>query len=105
MDNEIRLAIVKFAEKAKKAYMFEYCKHTYLNEGDTVIVLDSAGNESEATVVDTVTFNLKYESDKDELNRLLMVAGVEMPFRKVVGKVKRTYFKYEDEVSADENDD
>lgn len=103
--DEIRVCVVKFGQKARKAYMFEYCEGIYLDVGDTVIVLDSAGNESEATVVDTVSFNLKYESDKDELNRLLMVAGVEMPFRKVVGRVERTYFDYGDEVNADENDD
>jgi len=104
MDNEIRVAIVKYAEKAKKAYMFEYGEGIYLKEGDTVIVLNANGEETEAIVVDTVTFNLKYGSDKEELNRLLMVAGVEMPFRRVVGSVKRTYFKYGEEVDADEDD-
>lgn len=97
MDNEISVAIVKYAEKAKKAYMFEYGEGIYLKEGDTVIVLNANGEETEAIVVDTVTFNLKYESNKDELNRLLMVAGAEMPFRKIVGKVERTYFNYEED--------
>lgn len=97
MDNEISVAIVKYTEKAKKAYMFEYGDGIYLKEGYTVIVLNANGEETEAIVVDTVTFNLRYESDRDELNRLLMVAGAEMPFRKIVGKVERTYFNYEED--------
>lgn len=97
MDNEINVAIVKYTEKAKKAYMFEYGEGIYLKEGYTVIVLNANGEETEAIVVDTVTFNLRYESDRDELNRLLMVAGAEMPFRKIVGKVERTYFNYEED--------
>ena len=97
MGNEIRVVLVKYTEKAKKAYMFEYGEGIYLKDGDTVIVLNANGEETEATVVDTVSFNLKYESDKEELNRLLMAAGTEMPFRKVVGKVNRTYFDYKED--------
>lgn len=97
MDNEIKVVLVKYTENAKKAYMFECSMHTYFKEGDTVIVLNANGEETEATVVDTVSFNLKYESDKEELNRLLMAAGTEMPFRKVVGKVNRTYFDYKED--------
>lgn len=96
MSKRIKVAFVKYTEKARKAYMFEYGDE-YISEGDTVIVMDADGNEQEATVVDTDSYDLDAKFDKDELNRLLMVAGVEMPFRKIVGKVERTYFNYEED--------
>lgn len=101
----IKLAFIRFGAKAKKAYIFEYDKNIFLNEGDTVIVINSDGDEIEATVVETEGYDLTSHFDKEELNRLLLVAGVGMPFKKIKGKVTREYFKYEDEVSADENDD
>lgn len=105
MDNEIGVAVVKYTEKAKRAFMFEYGEGIYLKEGDTVIVPDVTGSEHEAIVIDTVSFDLRYESDKEELNRLLSVAGVELPLRRVIGKVVRTYFKYGEKENADEDDD
>lgn len=102
MSERIRVAFVKFTKKARKAYMFEY-GDSYIREGDTVIVMDADGNEQEATVVDTDSYDLNATYDKEELNRLLMVAGVNMPFRKIKGKVTREYFDYEDEVKDDEN--
>ena len=97
MSENIRVAIVKFAPKARKAYMFEYPSGVYLEEGDTVLVENPDGDEVEATVVDTGHFNSKYETDADEFNRLLMVAGVEAPLKKVLGTVERTYFNYKEE--------
>ena len=101
---DLKICLVKYnVEKNRKAYMFEMPEKSYFEEGDTVIVPDVSDNEREATVIDTVSFNLRYESDKEELNRLLNVAGVELPLKKVLGKVKRTYYIYEDEVKEDEN--
>lgn len=97
MEGNIKVAIVKFALKAKKAYMFEYPSGVYLHEGDTVIVENSEGDEVEATVVDTVHFDFKYGTDEEEFNRLLMVAGVEAPLKRVLGAVERTYFNYKEE--------
>lgn len=94
-ERRIKVAFVKFTEKAKKAYMFEY-GDVYIREGDTVIVMDADGNEQEATVIDTDSYDLDTKFDKDELNRLLMVAGVEMPFRKIKGRVTREYFNNEE---------
>lgn len=94
-ERRIKVAFVKFTEKAKKAYMFEY-GDVYIREGDTVIVMDADGNEQEATVIDTDSYDLNAKFDKDELNRLLMVAGVVMPFRKIKGRVTREYFDYEE---------
>ena len=90
---KIKVCFVKFTEKARKIHMFEMPYDRYLEEGDTVIVPDADGNETEAVVVDTATYQQKYEHEWDELNRLLDVAGVELPLRKVIGKVERTYYK------------
>lgn len=97
MEENIKVAIVKFAPKARKAYMFEYPSGVYLDEGDTVIVKNADGDEVEATVVDTEHFNFKYGNDESEFKRLLMVAGVEAPLKKVLGTVERTYFNYKEE--------
>ena len=104
MEDKIKVCFVKFnVEKGKKMYLFEIPTNVYLDEGDTVIVPDISGIEREATVIDTDTFTSKYESDMEEFKRLLGVAGVELPLKRVIGKVRRTYFKYEDEVKDDEN--
>ena len=95
MSERIKVAFVKFTEKAKKAYMFEY-GDAYIRDGDTVIVIDADGNEQEATVVYTDSYDLSARYDKDELNKLLMVAGVALPFRKIKGRVTREYFNYEE---------
>lgn len=97
MEGNIRVAIVKFAPKARKAYMFEYPSGVYLEEGDTVLVEDPDGNEVEATVVDKTHFDFKYGTDANDFNRLLMVAGVEAPLKRVLGAVERTYFNYKEE--------
>lgn len=94
-ERRIKVAFVKFTEEAKKAYMFEY-GDAYIRDGDTVIVMDAAGNEQEATVVDTDSYDLDAVFDKKELNKLLMVAGVDMPFRKIKGRVTREYFNNEE---------
>lgn len=94
-ERRIKVAFVKFTEEAKKAYMFEY-GDAYIRDGDTVIVMDAAGNEQEATVVDTDSYDLDAVFDKKELNKLLMVAGVNMPFRKIKGRVTREYFNNEE---------
>lgn len=97
MEGNIRVAIVKFAPEARKAYMYEYPSGVFLEEGDTVLIENSDGDEIEATVVDTEHFNFKYGNDESEFKRLLMVAGVEAPLKKVRGTVERTYFNYKEE--------
>lgn len=99
----IKVCFVKFAPKARKIYMFEMPSDSYLEEGETVIVPDADGNETEATVVDTEKYQQKYEHEWDDLKRLLNVAGVELPLRKVIGKVKRTYYEWEGADNADED--
>lgn len=106
MSENIRVAIIKFGDpkKARKAYLFEYPSGVGLQEGDTVIVENSDGDEVEATVVDTDHFEFKYGSDKRNFNRLLMVAGVEAPLKKILGTVERTYYKWNEDVTEDEDE-
>lgn len=98
----IKVCFVKFTEKARKIYMFEMPSDSYLAKGETVIVPDADGNETEATVVDTEKYQQKYEHEWDDLKRLLNVAGVELPLRKVLGKVERTYYKWDETEEEDE---
>ena len=100
---KIKVCFVKFTPKARKIYMFEMPYDSYLEEGETVIVPDADGNETEATVVDTEKYQQKYEHEWDDLKRLLNVAGVELPLRKVIGKVERTYYEWEGADNADED--
>lgn len=100
---KIKVCFVKFAPKARKIYMFEMPYERYLEEGETVIVPDADGNETEATVVDTEKYQQKYEHEWDDLKRLLNVAGEELPLRKVIGKVERTYYEWEGADNEDED--
>ena len=102
MKGNIRVAIVKYAPKARKGYLFEYPSGVFLNEGDTVIVENSDGDEVEATVVDKEHFDFKYETDEADFNRLLMIAGVEAPLKRIKGTVERTYYKWDKTEEEDE---
>lgn len=97
---KIKVAFVKFAPKARKLYMFEMPFESYLEEGNTVIVPTPDGDETEAVVVSTEDYEQRYSHEWENFNRLLGVAGVELPLRKVLGKVSRKYFDY-----TEENDD
>ena len=84
--------------------MFEYPDNRYLEEGDTVLVENSDGDEVEATVVDTQLFNLKYDGDRKDLERLLMVTSQELPLKRVLGTIERTYYKWDEEETEDEDE-
>ena len=95
---KIKICFVKFQPQHKKTYMFEMPYGVFLNNGDTVIVPDVTGDEVEATVTGTERYDLdKYPSDKEEFERLLNVAGVELPLKKVLGTIEREYFKWEED--------
>lgn len=101
---DLKICLVKYnVEKNRKAYMFEMPENSYFDDGDTVIVPDVSDSEREATVIDTVSFDLRYESDKEELNRLLSVAGVELPLKRILGKVERTYYNWEEDADGEES--
>lgn len=102
-NGKIKVCFVKFRPEHKKTYLFEMPYGAFLNKGDTVIVPDVTGNEVEAIVTGTERYDLdSYPSDKEELERLLNVAGVELPLKKVLGTVEREYFKYK---GGDTNED
>ena len=94
---KIKVAFVKFAPKARKLYLFEMPFESYLEEGETVIVPDADGNETEAVVVSTDKYEQRYSHEWDDFNRLLGVAVVELPLRNVLGKLSRKYFDYTEE--------
>lgn len=96
MSENIRVAFIKYTDKARKNYMFEYPPGEHLEEGDAVIVENSDGDEVEATVVDTEHFDFRYPNDEHTFKRLLMVAGVELPLKRIKGTVERSYFKWND---------
>lgn len=95
---KIKICFVKFQPQHKKTYMFEMPYGAFLNKGDTVIVPDATGDEIEATVMGTEKYDPeKYPTDREEFERLLNVAGVELPLKKVLGTVVREYFKWEED--------
>ena len=98
MNGKIKVAFIKFMPQHKKTYMFEMPTDEYLDEGNTVIVPNSGDDPIEAKVVDTQTFDFRYESHEEEFNRLIAVAGADLPLKKVIGKVRRTYYKYGEEM-------
>lgn len=98
---KIKVAFVKFAPKARKTYLFEMPFDSYLEGGDTVIVPNADGEETEAVVVDTERYQKKYNEWNDFI-RLLGVAGVELPLKKVLGEVKRIYYSYKEDNNEDD---
>lgn len=104
-NGKIKVCFVKFRPEHKKTYLFEMPYGAFLDKGDTVIVPDVTGDEVEATVMGTENYNLdKYPTDKKQFERLLSVAGVELPLKKVLGTIERKYFKYKGG-DTDEDDD
>lgn len=95
--DKIKVCFVKFAPKAKKAYLYEMPIDEYLDDGATVIVSNADGEDIEAEAVGTEKYEEKYELEWQSFKNLLMVAGVELPLKKIKGKVKKSYFKYEED--------
>lgn len=92
MSNEpreiLRVAFVKFAENARRAYMYQsrYC----IEDGTRVLCESNAddGTEVQGIVVDSDAFNLDYASDKREMRRLLAVSGNTLPLKRITGVIK-----------------
>lgn len=82
----LRVAFVKFAENAKRAYMYQsrFC----IDDGAKVLCEASDGTEVQGTVVDSDAFNLDYGSDKREMRRLLAVSGTTLPLKRITGVIK-----------------
>ncbi len=100
MSNEPRkilmVAFVKFAENARRAYMYQ-SRH-YINDGAKVLCEASDGTEVQGTVVDSDAFDLDYESDKRKMRRLLAVSGTTLPLKRITGVINEDVL--EDEGSA-----
>ena len=101
MKQKIGMALVKFSPEHTKAWMYEFPADGWLNAGDIVLVEDKNGLERRATVVDSMKFNFEYESDKDEYNRLMMIAGIDKPSKRIIAQVKD--IKYEEEEVENED--
>ena len=92
----LKVAFVKFAENARRAYMYQsrFC----IDKGTRVLCEANDGTEVQGTVVDSDAFNLDYASDIREMRRLLAVSGTTLPLKKITGVVKENVM--EDEGSA-----
>lgn len=95
MSNEPRkilmVAFVKFAENARRAYMYQ-SKH-YIEDGAEVLCEKGDGTELRGTVVDSDAFDLDYASDKRKMRRLLAVSGTTLPLKKITGVIKEDVLK------------
>jgi hypothetical protein len=101
MKQKIGIALVKFSPEDKKAWMFEFPADEWFNVGEVVLVEDKDGHEKRATVVDSERFSFEYESNRDEYNRLMMVAGIDEPSKRIIARVKDIKYKEEEVENED----
>jgi len=89
----LKVAFVKFAENARRAYMYQsrFC----IDKGSRVLCETNDGTEVQGTVVDSDAFNLDYASDIREMRRLLAVSGTTLPLKKITGVVNENVLKDE----------
>lgn len=93
--NQLHVIFVKFAEKANKVWMYQ-CGRS-VNTGQRVLC-EMKNGEEQGVVIGSEYYNLEFESDKNEVRRLLAVSGQTLPFRKITGIITDTNF--EDEGTA-----
>lgn len=94
--NQLHVVFVKFAEKANKVWMYQCARS--VNAGQRVLCEMKNGEEEQAVVIGSDYYNLEYESDKNEVRRLLAVSGQTLPFRRITGII--TDIKVDDEGTA-----
>ena len=89
----LKVAFVKFAENAKRVYMYQsrFC----IDDGTRVLCEASDGTEMQGTVVDSDAFNIDYASDKRAMRRLLAVTGTTLPLKKITGVINESVLKDE----------
>lgn len=92
----LKVAFVKFAENAKRAYMYQ--TGNWIDDGARVLCEASDGTEVQGIVVDSDAFNLDYASDKRKMRRLLAVSGTTLPLKRITGVIKEDVL--EDDGSA-----
>lgn len=93
--NQLHVVFVKFAEKANKVWMYQ-CGRS-VNTGQRVLC-EMKNGEEQGVVIGSEYYNLEFESDKNEVRRLLAVSGQTLPFRKITGII--TDIKVDDEGTA-----
>lgn len=94
--NHLHIVFVKFAEKANKVWMYQ-CGHS-VKAGQRVLCECKNGGEEQAVVIDNGYYELDYETDKEEVRKLLAVSGQTLPLRKITGIINDT--AYGDEGTA-----
>ena len=81
--NHLHVVFVKFAEKANKVWMYQ-CGHS-VKAGQRVLCEMKNGEEEQGFVIDNGYYELDYETDKEEMRKLLAVSGQTLPLRKITG--------------------
>lgn len=90
--NSLRVVFVKFAEKASKVWMYQ-CTRS-VKKGQRVLC-EMKNGEEQGVVVGSDYYDLAYETDKEEVRKLLAVSGQTLPFRKITGIITDTNFEDE----------
>lgn len=80
--NSLRVVFVKFAEKASKVWMYQ-CTRS-VKKGQRVLC-EMKNGEEQGVVVGSDYYDLAYETDKDEVRKLLAVSSQTLPLRKITG--------------------
>ena len=93
--NQLHVVFVKFAEKANKVWMYQ-CGRS-VSTGQRVLC-ECKNGEEQAVVIDNGYYELDYETDKEEVRKLLAVSGQTLPLRKITGIINDT--AYGDEGTA-----
>jgi hypothetical protein len=94
--NHLHIVFVKFAEGANKVWMYQ-CGHS-VKAGQRVLCEMKCKGEEQGIVVDNGYYELDYETDKEEVRKLLAVSGQTLPLRKITGIINDT--AYGDEGTA-----
>ena len=94
--NHLHVVFVKFAEKANKVWMYQ-CGHS-VKAGQRVLCEMKNGEEEQGFVIDSGYYELDYETDKEEMRKLLAVSGQTLPLRKITGII--TDIKVDDKGTA-----
>lgn len=81
--NHLHVVFVKFAEKASKVWMYQ-CGHS-VKAGQRVLCETKNGGEEQGIVIDNGYYEMDYETDKEEVRKLLAVSGQTLPLRKITG--------------------
>ena len=88
--NHLHIVFVKFAEKANKVWMYQ-CGHS-VKAGQRVLCETKNGEEEQGIVIDNGYYELDYETDKEEMRKLLAVSGQTLPLRKITGIINDIAF-------------